>query len=76
MNGGFRLYGSGGFPERGEVFIANESGPEMVGTIGGRTAVANSDQIVESISDGVYAAVVAALRDSNYGDSAPFVIEL
>ena len=76
LNGGFRLYGSGGFPERGEVFIANESGPEMVGTIGRRTAVANNDQIVEGISDGVYAAVVAALRDSNYGDSAPFVIEL
>lgn len=76
LNGSFRLFARGGYPERGEIFVANEAGPEMVGTIGRRTAVANNDQIVEGISDGVYAAVVAALRDSNYGDSAPFVIEL
>lgn len=76
LNGSPRLFARGGYPERGEIFVANEAGPEMVGTIGRRTAVANNDQIVEGISEGVYAAVVAALRDSNYGDSAPFVIEL
>lgn len=76
LNGSPRLFARGGYPERGEIFVANEAGPEMVGTIGRRTAVANNDQIVEGISNGVYAAVVAALRDSNYGDSAPFVIEL
>ena len=70
------LKANGGFVDSGQLFIAREAGPEMVGTIGRRTAVANNDQIVEGISDGVYAAVVAALRDSNYGDSAPFVIEL
>ena len=32
----------------------------MVGSIGGRTAVANNDQIVEGIRQGVYDAVVAA----------------
>lgn len=40
----------------GEFFVAREKGPEMVGTIGGHTSVANNDQIVEGISSGVYAA--------------------
>lgn len=43
----------GGFPTTGQMFIANEAGPEMVGTIGRRTAVANNEQIVESIAVGV-----------------------
>lgn len=51
-----QAYASGGFPAAGQMFIANEAGPELVGTIGGHTAVANNDQIVESVSQGVYAA--------------------
>ena len=39
----------GGFPAVGQLFIAREAGAEMVGNIGGRTAVANNDQIVEGI---------------------------
>jgi hypothetical protein len=46
-------YASGGFPDMGELFIAREAGPEMVGSIGNRTAVANNSQIVESVSQGV-----------------------
>lgn len=42
-------FASGGFPEVGQLFIAREAGAEMVGSIGGRTAVANNDQIVEGI---------------------------
>lgn len=49
-------YASGGFPEVGELFVANESGPELVGTVNGRTAVANNDQIVEGIAQGVASA--------------------
>lgn len=44
---------SGGFPDTGELFIAREAGAEMIGSIGGRTAVANNDQIVEGIKQGV-----------------------
>lgn len=33
--------------------FAREAGPELVGTIGNRTAVANNDQIVAGISSGV-----------------------
>ena len=46
-------YKDGGFPTQGQMFVAREAGPELVGTIGGRTAVANNDQIVEGISAGV-----------------------
>lgn len=52
---------TGGFPLMGQMFIAREAGPELVGTIGSRTAVVNNDQIVESVSAGVYNAVRAAL---------------
>ncbi len=50
----------GGFVNRGQVFIAQERGPELVGSIGNKTAVANNDQIVAGIEAGVYRAVMAA----------------
>lgn len=56
-----RRYASGGFPEAGEMFIARESGPELVGRINGKTAVANNDQIVAGIEGGVYSGVAKAM---------------
>ena len=53
-----RVYAQGGFPDMGEIFVARESGPEMVGQIGSRNAVANNDQIVEGVANGVYRAIV------------------
>lgn len=53
-------YSGGGFPRTGELYMARESGPELVGTMGGHNAVANNEQIVEGIRQGVYDAVVAA----------------
>lgn len=44
----------------GQMFVARERGPELVGTIGGHTAVMNNDQIVSSVASGVYNAVRAA----------------
>lgn len=63
------LLAQGGFPEQGQMFIAREAGAELVGNIGGRTAVMNNDQIVESVSAGVYQAVLAALGGNNEDDS-------
>lgn len=54
-------YASGGNPSFGEMFVAREAGPELVGTIGGHTAVMNNDQIVASVSAGVYQAVASAM---------------
>lgn len=53
-------YAKGGFPNVGEMFIAREAGPELVGQIGNKTAVANNDQIVSGIESGVYRAMMAA----------------
>lgn len=46
-------YASGGFVDQGQLFLSRESGPELVGTIGGNTAVANNDQIIAGIQNGV-----------------------
>lgn len=62
-------FASGGFPDEGQLFIAREAGPEMVGTIGGRTAVGNNDQIVEGIRQGVYEAVSAAMVNNSGGET-------
>ena len=51
------FFADGGFPESGQLFLANESGPEMVGRIGQKTAVANNEQITQGIA--------IAVRDAN-----------
>lgn len=56
-----KMYAGGGMPKEGELFIANEQGPELVGRIGGSSAVANDDQIV----DGIAAGVAWANREQN-----------
>lgn len=53
-------FAGGGTPGTGQMFVAREAGPELVGTIGGHTAVMNNNQIVSSVSDGVYQATLAA----------------
>lgn len=55
------LLAEGGVVDAGQVFVANEQGPELVANIGRKTAVMNNDQIVESVSRGVYQAVVSAM---------------
>jgi len=54
-------FASGGFPDEGEMFIAREAGPELVGSIGSRTAVANNNQIVDAVSSGVAKAVSSVM---------------
>ena len=47
-------HATGGFPTAGEMFVAREDGkPELVGSWGGRAAVANNVQIIEGISRAV-----------------------
>ena len=47
------------------MFVARERGPEMVGRIGNKNAVANNNQIVDAIQAGVFKAVVNALESFN-----------
>ena len=63
------MMASGGFPLQGQMFVARENGPEMIGTIGGHSAVANNDQIVDGIRAGVFEAVVNAFESSGGGNS-------
>lgn len=55
-------YASGGFPQTGEFFMARESGPELVGRMGSRNAVANNDQITEGIKGAVFEAMLDAFQ--------------
>lgn len=52
----------GGYVSSGEIFVAREAGPEMVGTIGHQTAVANNDQITSGIASAVSSAMVGNNR--------------
>ena len=40
-------YAGGGLPPVGQIFVANERGPEMIGQIGGQSFVANQNQVVD-----------------------------
>ncbi len=65
----FNAYASGGFPKTGELFYANEAGPEIIGQIGNRTAVANKDQITEGIESATYNAMNRALQQNQRQDN-------
>ena len=58
-------YASGGFPSTGQLFIAREAGAEMVGSIGGHTAVANNADIVNAVASGVASAVASVMSGAN-----------
>lgn len=66
-NFGVNWYASGGFPNAGELFMARESGPELVGRMGRKNAVANNNQIVDGIRAGVYQAVKDAIQSVGSG---------
>lgn len=61
------LFARGGFPDSGQMFIAREAGPELVGRIGRRTAVANNDQIVQGIASAVRSAMAGANNPNGGG---------
>lgn len=58
-NTSINWYALGGFPNTGELFLANEKGPEMVGKMGNRNVVANNAQITA----GIKAAVVDGMME-------------
>jgi hypothetical protein len=74
-----KKYAVGGLPNMGQMFVAREAGPELVGTLGGHTAVMNNDQIVSSVSYGVAQAVkevIQPLVKTNAGNNRPIQISL
>lgn len=73
--GGGAHFATGGYPETGSLFYANEFEPELIGNIGNKTAVVNNSQIVEAVSQGVSRAVANTLMSmgSSSNNSAPVV---
>ena len=74
-----KKYAVGGLPNMGQMFVAREAGPELVGTLGGHTAVMNNDQIVSSVSYGVAQAVkevIHPLVKMGGGNNRPIQISL
>ena len=62
---------SGGMPPVGQLFVANEKGPELVGQIGGRSFVANQNQMMDLLDKKIGNA------QGNKGiNSATFVIQV
>lgn len=61
-------YASGGYPATGEMFLARESGPELVGRIGNRTTVANNDQITTAMKNAVIEGMLEAAPAFGSGD--------
>lgn len=71
-------YALGGFPNTGELFYANENGPEMVGKMGRRNVVANNAQITNGIKaavvDGMMEVAMSGAFGGGSSDSTPYII--
>lgn len=57
-------FADGGFVNSGTLFYAGEAGPEFVGSMGGQTAVANTDQMSDAIRQAAYEGMSQALREN------------
>ena len=70
VTNGLKLLGfaEGGFPTSGDLFLANEEGAEYIGSMNGKTTVANQEEIISGIQRGVVEANSeqnALLREQN-----------
>jgi len=72
-------YKMGGFPNVGEMFIANESGPEMVGKMGRKNVVANNMQITagikEAVVEGMMEVAMSGALSQGGNDGTPIIVE-
>lgn len=64
MSVGVKGYATGGSVPNGDLFMAREAGPELVGRIGNSTTVMNNDQIVSAVASGVAKAVASVMSDT------------
>ena len=66
-----KTFEGGGLVNAGQLFIAREAGPELVGNVGSKTAVLNNDQIVEAVARGVERANASVVRAIEKSGGAP-----
>lgn len=60
---------TGGTISTGQMFVAREAGPELVGQVGSKTGVMNNSQIVDAVSAGVARAVAQAITTAGGSSS-------
>lgn len=62
-------FANGGLPQVGQIFYANERGPELVGQIGGQSFVANQNQMMDLLDK--------KIGNANSGiNSATFIVQV
>lgn len=72
----------GGLVDNGQLFLARERGPELVGMHKGKSAVMNNDQLVDSVTDSLREAFtdvavrVAMLTNVNQSETQPLVANI
>ena len=72
---GQKGYATGGFPEDDSLIYVNPY--EIVGSMSnGKNVVANNEQIIEGIKQGVYEATVAANQNNNNSDGGDFEFKI
>ena len=64
----FGAYANGGLPPVGQLFVANEKGPELVGQIGGKSFVANQNQMMDLLD--------RKIGSANGMNNATFIIQV
>lgn len=57
------FFETGGFPDTGSLFVANEREPELIGNWGNKSMVANSTQIIKGIESASYNGMKRALTE-------------
>lgn len=73
-----KWYASGGFPNTGELFMANENGPEMIGKMGSRNVVASNKQITDGIKNAVAEGMTQVMMANSSGqqDNKPYILNV
>ena len=76
----FKFYANGGLPSKGQMFIANEKGPELIGNIGGQSFVANQNQVMSMMSNalgiGISQAMQSMMSTSSVDSDRPIQITI
>lgn len=75
-SGQLSMYANGGLPNVGELFIANERGPELVGKLNGHNAVGNNEQIEAGIEEAAYRGFVRAIASSDNNRGGDVVLNI
>lgn len=71
----WNFYAKGGLPDMGELFVANESGPEMIGKMGRQNVVANNNQITTGIRNAVVDAMVQVMMNNSSNEERQIIVE-